>query len=609
MNRQPNTTSGTTALYSRLSRDDELFEESTSITNQKAMLESYAKSHGFNNIVHYSDDGYTGTNFQRPDWKRLIADIDSGLVDTVLCKDMSRIGRDYLQTGFYTEVYFMEKGVRFIAISNNIDSDNQESTEFAPFLNIMSEWYARDSSKKIKAAKHTKGNSGKPMTAVPIYGYKRSPEDKNQWIIDEPAAIVVRRMFNMVLNGMGPRLIARTFYEEKIERPSYYFVKNNMAGADPTGQDMTIPYAWNTKSVTKMLAKPEYAGHTVNFRTSRTSYKIKRSKDNPRDEWKIFPNTHEAIVDQETFDTVQGLRGTSRRADSIGAPNPLTGLLFCADCGAKMYNKRRSAEYYTERRFGKEYKKKTEDHYDCSAYKLGKIQFRKTCCGHFIRTAAIREIVLDAIRKISSYVRQNEAEFVERIHAESVVQHAKTAKTHRKQLAQNEKRIAELDLLFQKVYEDNATGKLSDERYKQLSVAYEQEQAGLKHQNTVLKSELDTFEADSTNTDAFMKLVRKYTAFDELTTPMLNEFIRKIVVHRPDKSSGERVQKVDIHFNFIGNFELPQEEPTPEEIEANAILIEKLLKKREANRRYNEKYNAKQREKYRLEQEALMATV
>jgi DNA invertase Pin-like site-specific DNA recombinase len=583
-----------TALYSRLSRDDELSGESNSITNQKAMLESYAKAHGFTNLVHYSDDGYSGTNFQRPDWKRLIADIEAGRVGITLCKDMSRVGRDYLQVGFYTEIMFKERDVRFIAISNNIDSDNRESAEFAPFLNIMSEWYARDTSRKIKAAAHVKGNSGRHMTNAPIYGYKRSPDDKNLWLIDEPAAAVVRRMFNMAVSGMGPHQIARALSDERIERPSYYFAKNMMVGANPSGRDLSIPYAWSTKSVATMLAKPEYAGHTVNFRTSRESFKIKKSKDNPKEDWKIFTDTHEPIVDQDTFDTVQRLRGTPRRVDSVGEANPLTGLVFCADCGAKMYNSRRAVEYDTERRFGKVYKKKITDHYNCSTYIMGRNKFEKTCSGHYIRTTVIRELILDAIRNISRYALENETEFVRKVRAATTVQQAETAKAHRKQLSQNNRRVMELDSLFRKVYEDNAGGKLSDARFEQLASGYEQEQAELKQQSAVLQAELDAFEADSENVGRFLELARRHTAFDELTTPMLNEFVREIFIHKPDKSSGERVVKVDIHFNFIGNFELPKAEPTPEELEARAKRLEKLMKQREANRRYYEKHKEKQ---------------
>jgi len=594
MNRQPvSTSTKVAALYSRLSRDDELCGESNSITNQKAMLESYAKTHGFTNTAHYSDDGYSGTDFQRPDWKRLIADIENGVVGAVLCKDMSRIGRDYLQVGFYTEIMFKERGLRFIAIGNNIDSDNQDSAEFAPFLNIMSEWYARDTSRKIKSVIRTKGNDGKPLTALIPYGFKKDPQNKYCWLVDEPAASVVRRIFQMVMDGIGPFQIARTLSAEKVEKPSYYIAHNRIYGAKPTMYDMTTPYSWSTSTVCKILAKPEYAGHTVNFRTSKKSYKDKAIIYHPSEEWKIFPNTHEAIVDQETFDTVRRLCGTPRRVDSVGEPNPLTGLLFCADCGAKMYNSRQSKKTYDSVKSGKVYTFKTADYYNCSAYSLARNNNKTACSGHYIRTEAIREIVLEAIRKISRYAKANEAEFIERIRAESAIKHTAAARANKKLFTQNGRRIAEIDNLFRKVYEDNACGKLSDERFKQLSDVYEAEQATLKEQNAALQKALEVFESDSDNVNRFLELMKRYTAFNELTTPMLNEFIQKILVHAPDRSGGERVVKVDIWFNFIGNFELPHEEPTPEEIAAHAKRLAKLMRQREANRRYLERCAAK----------------
>jgi len=330
MNRQPFSAPKITALYSRLSHDDELAGESNSITNQKTMLESYANVQAFQNLVHYSDDWYSGTSFSRPDWKRLIADVEAGRVGMILTKDMSRIGRDYLQVGYHTEVLFKEHGVRFIAIANNIDSDNRESAEFAPFLNIMAEWFARDTSRKAKAVNQAKGSSGKPLTNIPPYGYMKHPEDKNRWLVDEPAAQIVRRIFNMAMDGIGPYQIAMTLSEEKVEKPSYYAAQTRLAGGRPSRYDMTTPYAWNIRTVCVILSRLEYLGKTVNFRTSKESYKDKKINYNAKEDWLIFPDTHEAIIEQEQFDTVQRLRGTPRRFDSTGEPNPLTGLVYCA---------------------------------------------------------------------------------------------------------------------------------------------------------------------------------------------------------------------------------------------------------------------------------------
>jgi hypothetical protein len=377
---------------------------------------------------------------------------------------------------------------------------------------------------------------------------------------------------------------------------------HNMVGPKPSSRDMTKPYAWNGGAVGLILSKPEYCGHTVNFRTSKASYKDKHSQWNPKEQWKVFPNTHPQIIDQETFDTVQKLRGTPRRVDNLGAANPLTGLVFCADCGAKMYNSRQSKTHYEERRGDKVYQHKTADFYTCSAYDLGKGVFQRVCSSHFIRTQVLRELALDRIRCVCQYVREHEAEFIERVRAESIVRQEEAAKAHQKQLSKNERRIAELDRLFQKVYEDNATGKLGDDRYEQLSSVYEQEQVSLRKQNSTLQGELDAFRADNEKTSQFIALVRRYTDFNELTTPMLNEFIHRIYVYQADKSSGERRQKVSIFLNLIGDFHVPQVivPPTPEELEAEEKRRNRRARQREANHRYCAKRKAEQEQ---LEQE------
>ena len=595
-NKKQATNNKITALYERLSRDDDLQGESNSITNQKQILENYAAKNGFTNIRHFQDDGYSGVNFERPGWKQLVAEVEAGNVANVIVKDMSRVGRDYLQVGFYTEVLFKKCGVRFIAISNNIDSTNSESTEFAPFLNLMAEWYSRDASRKIKTVAHARGNEGKPLSYNAIYGYKKDPNDKSKWLIDPEAAAVVKRIFQMVINGMGAYQIAKQLTEEKIEKPSYYFVKNNKVGKKPSSRDLSEPYTWNGGTIKTMLIKPEYIGHTVNFRTNKESYKEKSFTWNAKEDWKIFQNQHEPIIDEQTFNTVQKLMKTPRRVDSCGEANPLTGLLFCADCGAKMYNTRSSKEYVPEYRFDKVYQHKTADFYSCSTFDLAKAGFKEKCSKHFIRSAVIRELVLDIIQQISLYVRENQDEFVRKIREETAIRQEETAKAHKKQLDKNRRRIAELDTLFRKVYEDNATEKLSDERFTQLSILYEDEQSELKQQCFVLQSEIDDYNADSENSEKFIKLVNRYSEITELTTPMLNEFINKIIVHEADKSSGERVQKVVIHFNLIGNFDLPQEEIilTPEEIEAQEKRRLRLQRQREANKRWY----AKQKEKY-----------
>ena len=579
---------GITALYSRLSNEDTADGQSGSITNQMEILENYAKSKDFTNIVHFCDDGNTGVRFDRDAWQELMEEVNAGNVRQIVLKDMTRWGRNYLEVGNYMEL-FRQKGIRFIAIGHNIDSDIPETLEYAPFINIMSEWYARDTSHKIKAVAHMRGNAGQPLSYNAIYGYRKSPDNKHVWLVDEEAAAVVQRIFQMAMDGMGPQQIARVLTEEKVEKPSYYLAMRKPPGAKPSKRDLSEPYIWTGGTIAGILKKPEYVGHTVNFRTYKNSYKDKQSKKNPPEKWKIFENTHAPIISQEVFDTVQRLRGTPRRIDKIGKANPLTGLVFCKDCGAKLYNSRQSKDYYVEERHGKVYKHKTSDHYTCSTYNLGSSAFKKVCSSHFIRTAVLRELVLDTIREISGYVRQNEAEFVEKIREASEVKQEETAKAHKKQLAKNERRIAELDKLFQKVYEDNAAERLSYERYTQLSTTYEQEQAELKLQNAELQAHLSAYETDSFRADRFIEIVKRYTEFDTLTNAMLNEFVERIVVHEADKSGIQREQQVDIHLNFIGHFELPCEEPPPltaEELEKQDKRRRKLEYQREANKRH-----------------------
>jgi len=579
----------TTALYCRLSRDDGGDAESNSISTQKAMLAKYAAEKGFGNTKFYIDDGWSGGNFDRPQFQELLADVERGLVGIIICKDMSRFGRDYLQVGMYTEIKFPQAGVRFIAIYDNVDSDNTNDNDFTPFRNIINEWQARDTSRKVRTVAHARGNAGKPLSYTAIYGYKKCTVDKNKWLIDEAAAVIVRRIFQMTIEGMGAHQIARILTAEKIEKPSVHFAKNNSVGTKPSKTDLTNPFDWHGSTITAMLKKPEYCGHRVNFRTYKESYKDKNSKWNPKDKWRVFHNNHEAIVDQETFDTVQRLIGTPRRVDKIGEANPFTGIVYCSDCGAKLYNTRQAKEHYIEKRFGKEYKHKTANFYTCSTYKTTQKHLRKECTGHFIRTAVLQELVLDTIKRISGYVRENEAEFVEKIRAASEVKQAETAKSHLKLLAKNKHRIGELDLLFQKIYEDNATGKLSDERFEMLASAYEREQAELKTAVADMESQLTAYESDTLKADSFIEIVKRYTEFDTLTNAMLNEFVAKIIVYEADKTGSEREQQVDIHLNFIGHFELPQEEappPTADEIAEQELRKRKLEYQREANRRW-----------------------
>ena len=569
------------ALYSRLSRDDMLDGESNSITTQKRMLEEYASKNNFLNIRHFSDDGHSGTNFDRPAWKQLVAEIEAGNVGFVLVKDLSRVGRDYLQTGFYTEVFFREKGVRFIAIANNIDSANSESGEFAPFLNIMSEWYARDNSRKLKAAFRSKAKSGKRTTNQCIYGYLKDPDDKTKWIVDEEVAPIIRRIFQMAIEGIGVSQIANILMEEKIERPGFHMTRIGVGS--PKWTEDKYRYEWQSSTVAKLLSKPEYAGHTVNLRTQKDSYKDKKITWRPKEEWLIFENTHEAIVSQETWDTAQKCRRVKRRYNSHGEANPLTGLLYCFDCGRRLYNHRSNPCTSRDSKTGKVTQRKAYDRYFCSLYQIHK----NDCTMHYISTESAKALILDAVQRTTAFARNNEAEFIKIIRETSAIQQGETVKSHKRQISKNEKRIAELNNLFRKTHENFAAGLLTEKRFLLLSSGYESEQESLEMETAELQKTLAQFDNDSLRADKFLELARRYTDFTELTTPIIHEFVDKILVHEADKSSGKREQQVDIYLNYIGQFTPPIDESpsdTAAEIEAE--------EKRTAWREYKRKQRA-----------------
>ena len=561
-----------TALYERLSRDDDQVGDSNSIVNQKKYLESYAEQKGYTNIQHYTDDGWSGGNFNRPAWKQLEADIEAGKVAHVIVKDMSRIGRDYLQTGFYTEVFFREHGVHFIAIANSVDSDDQNSNEFAPFLNIMNEWYLRDLSRKQRTAIRVKGESGKPTTNCAIYGYKKKPGDKYSWYIDEEAAEVVRRIFRLTIEGKGPYDIARILYDDKVETPDVYFGKQNK-GIWKSKEEFPNPYNWSGYIVGSILSKPEYMGHTVNFRSHKQSYKDKNPVMNPKEEWLIFEDTHEAIVDKETWELAQKLRKTPRRHDTLGEANPLTGLLFCADCGAKMTNHRS--------RGGTENNPYHSDFYDCSSYTLAHQKRTHACSGHYIRTKALRELILETVRTASTFAITNPDEFMEKVRSASQIRQAEAAKETKRKLNKDRKRITELDNIIKKLYETFAVGRISDERFDSLLAEYETEQKAVVASVAEAEQRLSCFEEDTDRAEQFLSLAKKYTDFSELTTTMINEFIDKIIVHSPEKIDGNRVQEVEIYLKFIGRFDLPEPELTAEEAKRQEQLRRHRIKSRE----------------------------
>ena len=520
-----------TAIYCRLSRDDELQGDSNSITNQKKMLEKYALDNGFRNLKFYVDDGFSGTNFNRPGFSEMIADIESGAVKTVIIKDMSRLGRDYLKVGYYTEIMFPDMGVRFIAINNGIDSENQQDSDFTPFLNIINEWYAKDTSKKIRAVFKAKGERGERLTANAPYGYMKDPNDPKVWLIDEEAAEVVRYMFRLCVEGLGVSQIARRLAREKILTPTSYIISK---GRKTPTKEARNPYYWSENTVTKILARPEYIGHTVNFRTTRKSYKHKMKIDLPPEDWHIFKNTHEPIIDEDTFEIVQKLRENKRRITRQEELPLFSGLLVCADCGEKLYFCR-----------GKGLDKSKEN-YVCSSYR----RHTTDCTAHFIRTVVLENLILENLQKVVDIVATQEREFTQMLMKSTLQEQRQSAQKNRKQLETMKRRAAELDNLFKRIYEDNVCGKLTDERFAKLSGEYETEQNSLVGNISRLEKELSTSQKRVVNVDRFVKTVKQYTEIAELTPELLNKMIGKIVIHAPDKSSGKRVQQIDIHYSF-----------------------------------------------------------
>lgn len=589
-----------TALYERLSRDDDLVGDSNSIVTQKLMLENYAQSHGFTNCVHYTDDGWSGGNFERPSWKQLMADVEAGKIGCVIAKDMSRVGRDYLQTGFYTEVVFRQHGVRFIAISNGVDSADASTSEFAPFLNIMNEWYLRDCSRKQMAAYQVRGKAGIPTTNSAIYGYKKDPEDKHHWLIDEEAAEVVRKIFLLAIDGKGPSEIARILRDSKIERPGSYLARYNR-GSHQNDLDEAQRYDWKGGTVSAILSKPEYMGHTVNFRTHKESYKDKKGVPIPPEDWLIFKNTHEAIVDEETWELAQRTRRVIHRTDSIGEANPLTGLMICADCGERMYNHR---GYSRAVREGREWDPESGvfpyDRYECSSFNKSVYRLERSCCTHNISTAAVRSLILDTIRMTSEYALSNKEEFAQRVREASELRQNEAAKDLKRRLTKAQKRSAELDTLIKKLYESYALEKISESRFETLIAEYEKEQAELKEVIAAGQSDLDEFNSDTNRIEQFMELAKRYTDFTVLTTPMIYEFVDKILVHAPYKDEyGERCQEIEIYLKYIGKVDLPVKELTAEELAAE----EKKRKRRAYMREYSRKRYAKQKAAQQAEAE------
>ena len=525
---------GITALYERLSQEDKLEGESNSIANQKKILERYCREHGYTAIRHYDeDDGYSGTNFNRPGFQRMLADIKAGKIKRVIVKDMSRFGRDYLQVGFYTDMLFPDFGVHFIAVNDGVDSTRGEN-EFTAIRNVFNEMYARDTSKKIRATWQSKGKSGEHLTTIPPYGYMKDPDNKKKWIIDEEAAAVVQQIFALCVSGKGPTQIAKWLEKHEIYNPTAY---SQAKGRPVTNKPTANPYKWTNETVSRTLERIEYLGHTVNFKTRKQSYKSKKKLWNDPSEWVIFENTQPPIVEESVFLIVQNIRRSRRRPTKMGDMGIFSGLLYCAECGGKMYQCR--ATNFTEE----------QKYFICSTYRKGK----DLCTTHSIKNVVLHEIVLRNLREAIEYVTQYEAEFIQEAADSRLRERDAEFSRKRETLSRAESRIAELDNLFKHLYEDNVTGKLSDERFIKMSRDYELEQENLKSMAEVLREEIKQQEKQKTNVKAFISVVKKYTDMQELDASILREFIDRIEVSHTDKKS--KTREITIVYNFIGAFD------------------------------------------------------
>ncbi|WP_252193379.1 DUF4368 domain-containing protein [Roseburia hominis] len=557
-----------TPLYERLSRDDELQGESNSISNQKQMLEDFARRNGLPNPTHFTDDGISGTRFDRPGFLAMMEEVEAGRVEAIVIKDMSRLGRDYLKVGQVMEV-LRQRGVRLIAINDGVDSLKGDD-DFTPFRNIMNEFYARDTSRKIRSVFKSKGMSGKHLTGTVIYGYLWD-EKREHWLVDEEAAEVVRRIFSLTLEGYGPYQIACKLSADRIEIPVVHLARFN-EGVNRS-KPVKDPYGWGSSTIVNILKKREYLGHTINFKT-RKHFKDKKSHYVSEDEWTIFENTHEAIIDQQTFDLVQKIRSNVRRyPNGWGEVAPLTGLLYCADCGGKMYVHRTN----NGRRISQ---------YTCSNY-------TKIPCGtlcptqHRINEGAVLTLVSDTLRAIAEYSKNDRTEFIHTVQETQVAQQSADTSKKRRRLAAAQKRAGELEKLICKIYEDNALGKLPDARYKALDAQYAKEQDALEIEIAELEKAVTGYEQSQKSAEKFIALIDKYENFDTLTNTMLNEFVEKILVHeRSRKGSQDTTQEIEIYFNFLGRYIPPSLQPVPLTPEEQ----EELRKKEERKDRLHQNY-------------------
>ena len=527
-----------TALYARLSKDDDLVGDSNSIVHQKEILAKYAKEHGFTNIEFYVDDGFSGTNFNRPDFQRMMADAEEGKISTVIVKDMSRFGRDYIMVGYYTEIYFSNLDIRFIAINDNVDSNIQTENDLTPFKNVFNEWYARDTSKKIRAVFKAKGNSGKHLTTNPPFGYKKDPNDKDKWIIDEEAATTVRRIFQMYVEGYRISEIGHKLTEEKVETPILYYMNRGIK----TNARSEYPEIWDLMSIKYILSQTAYAGHTVNFQTAVKSYKTKKQIRLPKEDWIIYRNTQEPIIDEKTFETVQQMRKAKRARTKYNEPNMFSGLLYCADCG----------NHLTIQRVARNRKM---DNFSCATYRKKK---KGLCSCHRILVSDLETIVKEDLQKVCEYVFLHEKEFTDEYLSGSKRETVKFQSKTKAELKRLSERQEEIGRIIRKLYEDNVNGRITDERFDFLAKSYENEGNKLKTKIQEFKNALASSVQDEEKLSKFLKVVKSYTEIEELTPEILNSFIEKIYIGETEKYDGRKMQEVEIIYKFVGAINLPQ---------------------------------------------------
>ena len=570
-----------TALYERLSRDDELEGESNSIVNQKKILEEYASKNNLTNIIHFTDDGISGTQFDRPGFMEMMNGVNTGNIGCIIVKDMSRLGRDYLKVGQCMEI-LRQKGIRLIAINDNVDSFYRED-DFTPFRNIMNEWYARDTSRKIQSTFRSKGESGKHTASTPPYGYIKDEKDKDKWVVDEKAAEIVRRIFNLTMDGAGPYKIAKILEADKIDIPAYH--QKKLGYGLHQSKNFEYPYRWCSSTIASILKKKEYLGHTVNFKT-RKHFKDKKSKYVSEDNWLIFENTHEAIIDQETFDNVQRIRGNVKRyPDGWGEYHPLTGLMYCADCGSKMYV-HRTNNY------------KNIPYYVCSNYK--KVPCGTLCpSAHRIKAEVFLNLIQETLKDIKNYLDEDNEAFIHSIQNEMEEKEKAHIEKKKIRLTESQNRLQELERLMCRIYEDMILNKIPNNRYEILNNQYETEQLTLSKEIKDLELVISRYEKETDKARKFISLISRYENFDNLTNTMINEFVKKIIIHERDrKGSQTSKQKIEIYFNFIGNYEVPKEELSEEE---RSKLEEEERKINERRDRLHQNYlkrkaNGKQQE-------------